>query len=252
MRGFTLARTAGVALAVYGVLGLAVAIAMVLLGSTLFDELERLREPIDRERGSLVQSLRAVSTTVGDAASATHELGVSVEAARASADMASQLAADTATSFRELAQAMQVDVFGFRPLAPIAPRFDQGAVQLTQLASTLATARGALGRNGADVARLGGDLATLQRQVDALSTSVDQAGLLFATRQRLLAFQVAFYGMCLLVALQSLFSLVAGGALLRQQARRARELAERMSGSAPIDSGRSRDAHPRHELPADG
>ena len=53
-----------------------------------------------------------------------------------------------------------------------------------------------------------------QTQLDALATSLNQPGALGFGTQSLLPFQVAFYGMCLLVILQSAFSLAAGIVLL--------------------------------------
>ena len=63
--------------------------------------------------------------------------------------------------------------------------------------------------------QVGGDLNQLQTQLDAVATSLSQPGVLGLDTQSLLPFQVAFYGMCLLVILQSAFSLVAGVTLYR-------------------------------------
>jgi hypothetical protein len=76
--------------------------------------------------------------------------------------------------------------------------------------------RDALALNGSDIGRVGTDLGQLQVQLDTVATSLSQAGI-FGSGQSLLAFQVAFYGMCLLVILQSAFSLVAGITLYRLQ-----------------------------------
>jgi hypothetical protein len=64
---------------------------------------------------------------------------------------------------------------------------------------------------------VGSDLQQLQRQVDAVAASLSQPGVLSFGTQALLPFQIAFFGMCLLVLLQSAFSIVAGIALYRLQ-----------------------------------
>jgi hypothetical protein len=210
-------RIAAIALIVYGLLGLPIAAAMFVVGATTFGEIARLQTALDAERGTLVQALRTVSTTMRNTAGATTEFQRSIESARRAADDASLLANNTAGTFRELAQGMNIQIFGLQPMASIAPQFDRGADQLTQLAISLGITREALSQNARDVQRVGGDLDQLQRQVDAVATSLSQPGMLSLGSQALLPFQIAFYGMCLLVILQSAFSIVAGIALYRLQ-----------------------------------
>src|SRR5215207_7693679 len=143
-------RTAAVALGLYGVLGLLIATAMLIVGATTFGEIARFQSALETERVALVQSLRTVSATVRDTAGATTEFQRSIESARRSADGASALANDTAGTFRELAARMNIQIFGLQPLATIAPQFDHSADQLTQLAISLGLTRDALGQNGRD------------------------------------------------------------------------------------------------------
>jgi hypothetical protein len=86
-----------------------------------------------------------------------------------------------------------------------------------QLAISLGATRDALAQNTRDVGRVGGDLNQLQAELDAVANSLSQPGVLGLDTQSLLPFQVAFYGMCLLVIVQSVFGLVAGVALYRLQ-----------------------------------
>jgi hypothetical protein len=104
-----------------------------------------------------------------------------------------------------------------QPFAGVAPQFDRSADQLQQLAISLGSARDALGQNSTDVKRVGTDLAQLSGQLSAIADSLEQPGVLGLGTQALLPFQVAFYGLCLLVVLQSIFSIVAGLALYRLQ-----------------------------------
>ena len=86
-------RTAAVALELYGILGLAISVAMLVVGLTTFAQIATLQKTLDDERGPLIQSLRAASATVRDTASATGNFQSSINSARASVDSAATLAA---------------------------------------------------------------------------------------------------------------------------------------------------------------
>ncbi len=220
MRRPSLLHTAAVALVGYGVLGLLVAAAMFAVGTTFLAQLQQWAAPVDQQRGSILQTLRGASLTLGDASDASRDLRTSINSARSSATAGADLARSSAASFRSLEQAMQVTVFGLQPFGAAAPQFGQTAGQLEQTATALDDTARSLSANANDVSRLGTDLATLRRQTDTLASALDSAPLLSGAPASLGLFRIAFYGMCLMVALQSLFSLIAGGALLRQAARR--------------------------------
>jgi hypothetical protein len=208
-------RAAALGLTIYGVLGILIVIALGVVGSRTFDEVSSLQGTLDMQRVALAQSVRTASRTIGDSAATSVEVQRSIDAAQASANTASQLAFNTSLSFRELSRSLQLTIFGIQPLAGIAPQFDQSGDQLEQLAMSLGSTRDALGQSRTGVGRVGTDLVQLQRQLDSVALAVEQAGGLGTSPRQLLPFQVAFYGMCLLVILQSLFSLVAGIALFR-------------------------------------
>jgi hypothetical protein len=211
-------RSAAVALGLYGVLGLLIAAAMLVVGYTTFGQVATLSVTLERERTALVQAILTASTTLKDSSSATGEFRRSIGTARGAADQASHLANDSAGTFRDLSTNMQsLNVFGFQPLAAIAPQFDSSADQLQQLAISLGTTRDALAQNGNDIQRVGDDLSKLERELTAVATSLSQPGVLGLEPRALVPFQIAFYGMCLLVVLQSAFSIVAGIALYRLQ-----------------------------------
>jgi hypothetical protein len=209
-------RWAAVALIAYGILGLVIAAAMLVVGIATFSQVAALQQTLESERANLVQSIHTVSATLHDTASATTNFQQSIDQARVAADQASGLANSSAGTFRGLGASVgSINVLGVQPLAGLGPQFDTSADQLQQLAITLGSARDALAQNGSDVSRVGGDLNQLQTQLDDVATSLSQPGVLGLDAQNLVPFQVAFYGMCLLVILQSAFSIVAGVALHR-------------------------------------
>ncbi|HEY3060830.1 MAG TPA: hypothetical protein VGL99_17860 [Chloroflexota bacterium] len=211
-------QTAALALVLYGALGFALAVTLLVVGSTTLSQVATLQTTLERERSALVSSMRTAAATVRDTASATTDFQTSIATARTSADTASKLANDTAGTFRDMAASLNISIFGLQPLAGLSPQFNQGADQLQQLAISLGATRETLAVNRADVQRVATDLSQLQGQLDAVATALDTPGLLGLGSQTMLPFQVAFYGMCLFVALQSAFSVIAGFALYRLQA----------------------------------
>lgn len=211
-------RSAAVALSLYGLLGLFIAGAMFVVGTTTFGQVASLQKTLESERVALVQSIRTVSGTLRDTAAATSDFQHSIDSARAAADQASQLANDSAGTFRDMGSSVAgITIFGFQPLIGLSPQFDHSADQLQQLAISLGTTREALAQNRADVQRVGGDLTLLQAQLDAVAATLSQPGVLGLDTRSMVPFQVAFYGMCLLVVIQSAFSIVAGVVLYRLQ-----------------------------------
>lgn len=211
-------RSAAVALGLYGVLGLLIAAAMLVVGISTFGQVTSLQQTLESERLALVRSIRTVSGTLRDTAGATSDFQMSIDNARGAADQASKLANDSAGTFRQMgSSAAVISILGFQPLAGIAPQFTSSADQLQQMAISLGATRDALAQNRSDVQRVGADLSDLQVQLDAVAASLSQPGLLGLEPQGLLPFQVAFYGMCLLVILQSAFAIVAGVVLYRLQ-----------------------------------
>jgi len=174
-----------------------------------------VQSTLESERAQLVGSLRTVSGTVKDTANSTNQFQSSIDGARNSADTASKLANDTAGTFRDLANGLNIQIFGIQPLAGVSPQFTRGADQLQQLAISLGTTRDALAQNRGDVQRIGADLNQLQAQLDGMASTLNQPGLFGLPAQALWPFQFAFYGLCLLVVLQSVFSIIGGVALYR-------------------------------------
>ena len=211
-------RSAAIALGLYGLLGLFIAAAMLVVGISTFGQVTSVQRTLESERVALVGSIRTVSGTLRDTAGATSDFQKSIDNARGAADQASKLANDSAGTFRQMGASVAViSILGFQPLAGIAPQFTSSADQLQQMAITLGTTRDALAQNRADVARVATDLSDLQVQLDAVAASLSQPGVLGLEPQGLLPFQVAFYGMCLLVILQSAFAIVAGVVLYQLQ-----------------------------------
>ncbi|MDQ6671345.1 MAG: hypothetical protein M3069_11455 [Chloroflexota bacterium] len=218
MFGSRFLRSVAVALWLYGLLGIVIAAGLLLVGYSVFSQVTGLQGTLEGERTAVVQSVRGMSATLRDTAAATSDFQRSIESARSSADQASRLANDSAGTFRSMGGSLTSLTFlGLQPLAALQPQFDHSADQLQQLAISLGSTREALAQNGSDVGRVGGDLTSLQTQLDGLATSLDQPGVLGFDARSLLPFQLAFYALCLMILVQSAFSILAGLVLYRVQ-----------------------------------
>src|SRR5438067_8745845 len=124
-------RSAAVALCAYGILGLFIAAAMLVVGLSTFGRVAGLQRTLESERQSLVQSIRTVSGSLRDTSAATIDFQQSINGARGAADQASQLANSSAGTFRDLGtRVAAVNVLGIQPLAGIGPQFNASADQL--------------------------------------------------------------------------------------------------------------------------
>jgi DNA-binding FrmR family transcriptional regulator len=208
-------RLAGLALVLYGILGLFVALAVVVVGYSMFARVQDLARQLDSQRIAVASSLQTAAGTVHDTAAGMGSFQQTVGGAQQAADQASQLAFNTGISFRQMADQLNVQVFGIQPFATVVPQFQQSADQLTQLAITLGDTRDGLKQSDANVQQVTTDLSQLEGQLRGMSNALNNATAYGAVGQQLLPFEVAFYSMCLLVAMQSIFSIVAGFALMR-------------------------------------
>src|SRR6266550_1657377 len=126
MFGYRFLRSAAVALGLYGLLGLCIAAAMLVVGSITFTQVTTLQRTLESERQALVKSIRTVSGTLRDTSSATTDFQRSIDNARTSADQASKLANDSAGTFRDLGVSLNtLNIFGLQPLAAVSPQFDR-------------------------------------------------------------------------------------------------------------------------------
>jgi hypothetical protein len=231
-------RFAAIALIVYGILGLAVAAAITVVGISAFRQLNAMVGSLDQERDALVQVIRTASAAVRDSAAATSDFQTTIGNAADVADQASRLANDSAGTFRELSTTFaSLNIFGVQLLAGIAPQFSRSADQLQQIAISLGATRDALGQNRIALERVGGDLGQLQTQLDLIASRLSQRGNLGLDPRSLLFFQLTFFGLCLLVLLQSAFSLVAGVALHRLRQTLGQEPLFPVRTATTIDEG---------------
>jgi hypothetical protein len=210
-------RLVAIALVAYGLSGLLlIGTAGVLVGGAVATLVDASTQ-VATQRDDLVATLRATSQTVTDAATGVGGVGASLTAAKTSSEDATRLAGSLGTTLRGLSSAMQVQIFGTRPLAGLSSGFDSAATQSEALATDLGAVSAALGANGKDLETTRRDLVTLGERVDGLvesleATPLDQAA---AGGVPPWLIELAFVGLLVWLALPAAAALAIGIGLLR-------------------------------------
>lgn len=123
---------------------------------------------VERLMGTADRTLAAASRATEAAAESFIGIDDSLADAQQSTDGAAALAAEASGTLRSLSIAMQVSIFGARPLQPLAGDFAASADQAAQLAETLDGMSGSLADTRIDVAAIGAELEQLSRELETL------------------------------------------------------------------------------------
>jgi hypothetical protein len=198
-------RVLGVALMLYGVLGLLLAGAGTAVGVGTAARVTHLVENVDG-------SLAAAASTVQSTAHSLDGFETSLSEADAAARSAAGIARDASVTMANLSAAMSLTVFGAQPLLPLARDFQRSSEQLVTLSRDLDRVGLALGANIEDLASIRDDLRDLGRRLDAASAG----GGARVTRDGAFPLQALFVGAMAWIALQALGALVAGVLVLRR------------------------------------
>lgn len=194
-------RTVGWLLVAYAVIGLALIGLGAVIGLDLSGRVERLAGDAD---ATIASAARATDA----AADAFANVDASLAEARRSSDAAAALAREASGTLDSLALAMEISVFGARPLQPLAGEFSESADQADALADTLDAVGRSLGDTRADAAVIGPELTTLSAELEALGGTSD--GPSVAPPLRLFVVLLLAWMM-----MQAIVSLVAGIGLIR-------------------------------------
>ena len=192
-----------IGLIIYGAIGLVLTVVLILVGIAVWPQVHAFS-------GQLGGSLRATSASIGNAAMAMGGVQTSLDQVVQVTDNASRTALSASTSTRQLAEAMNFQMFGAQPFAELLPGFTSTADNLQQLGSSLASTSQALRQNSAQAGSMQRDLMTTQQQLDQLASAFDTQ--VAGVGMPLLLLVV---GTWLMLLLQSLLALLAGVALLR-------------------------------------
>lgn len=167
----------------YGIVGLAVAAIGILALILGLSRVSALAGRLDGDVGGVSAALERTATVLDDAAATARSFGTTVDSSTAALTTAAGDIRAIVPQLRQIeSQANAIDVFGSRPLAPLAGLFGQIAGQLGDLdaqldavATSLATNREALATNATSLAGLATETRTLAGRLggDALAGAVD-------------------------------------------------------------------------------
>ena len=192
---------AGILIA-YGVAGLMMAVILLVVGLQLWPTLQLLTTQISG-------ALRATAITVGTAAAAAGGASTSLDQAQQVTATASQTALQASNNVRQLAQTLNIQVFGAQPFGDLVPRFSDMADSLQQLGTSLAGTSQSLAQNSQQTAAMRTNLTMTQQQLTRLADTID-AGFSGVGLPVLLLAGVLW----VLMLVQGLLTLVAGVLLL--------------------------------------
>ena len=171
------------------------------------------------QRSRLGSTLDATAQTLDGAGRASDGLDASLGEARRSTERAAGLTRDVSATMAELGRAMQLEIFGQRPLSPAAGGFDRASGQLRDLGSDLDGIATALGRNAGDLRTSRDDLLRLRDEVRRLRDAVAAAPSFDATRAAVGTLRIVLYTLIAWLALLAAACLALGVALLRVASR---------------------------------
>jgi hypothetical protein len=205
-------RALGVALILYGALGLLLVGAGSMVGAGGVARVERLSDNVEG-------SLAAAASTVQNTADSFDGFETSLTEAGGAARNAAHVVRESAVTMANLSAAMSITIFGTQPLQPLARDFERGAEQLSMLSRDLDRLALALSANIDDVSSIRDDLRVLGERLDGLRTGTGDAPAGGGLGTGGLPLRLLFFGLLAWLALQALGALVAGVLVLRRASR---------------------------------
>jgi prefoldin subunit 5 len=163
----------GLALIVYGLVGIGIFVAVAVAVDRPLDRIQRVSESIESQRDALVASLDQAATTIESMATGVTGTNDSLGEVTASIERAAQIATGVSGSMYQLRDSANVTIFGQQPFAGLSGAFDTAGTQLIALSENLAAIEAAVEGNRADVTTISANLSELAESVGALSTEVE-------------------------------------------------------------------------------
>src|SRR4051812_37948231 len=145
-------RLLGAALAIYGLIGIAMFIVIAVNVARPLERARQLSESVDQERAALVSSLAQAETTIRSMSTSVGNMDTSLSQATTAINQATSVAHQAAASMYGLRDAMGLSILGAQPLIGLAGNFDTTGQNLDTLGNDVAAIGTALDQNRTDVA----------------------------------------------------------------------------------------------------
>lgn len=204
----------GVALIIYGAVGLTATLYGYSLVREAFGSARELGVLAPTEKGRALRGLQSISATLDDAAAASSNMSASFRESGASLTTASEVATEVAAAFREVARASSFQVLGVQPLREVAVPFQSSSERLDDLSEDLARTSTAVAGNAADMQRLSASFSRLRVEIENLSQTVSRLPSDPTSGEGAQRLETALSAMLFWIGLQGLACLFAGLAII--------------------------------------
>jgi hypothetical protein len=204
-------RVLGLALMIYGLIGIAL-FAVLALGVTRpLERAQRLADSVEGQRAALVDTLDEAETTIRRMSVGVGRMDASLAEAKAATDRASTISQGVAASMFQLRDTMSLEIplLG-QPLSGLAPSFDQSGQNLNLLGEDVAAIGEALEANRGDVTLTAESLADLADAVGAMTTSVEEGPSVSISATTLEAVRLAIFALAAWMVLLAVGCVLAG------------------------------------------
>jgi hypothetical protein len=176
MRNRGRARLLGLALVLYGLIGIGLFVVLALGVTRPLDRAQRLSASVEDQRAALVESLGEAETTIRQMSESVERMDASLAEAKAATDRAANISRGVAQSMYQLRDTVSLEVpFLGQPLAGLAPSFDQSGQNLDLLGQDVGAIGVALESNRADVTLTAQNMADLADSVRELTRTVRES-----------------------------------------------------------------------------
>jgi hypothetical protein len=208
-------RLIGLIVAIYGLVGLLVFVAVAIAINGPLERAHALSVTVDEQREGLVATMEQARVTLVDMSLGVGGVDDSLESAQAATDRASGISTGLAASMFELRDAMSITLFGSQPLASLAAGFDTSGQQLSMLSTDLTTISMSLQTNRDAVATSSASLGKLAVSLAELRVLVRDSPDVAISTASLDAVRLAVYAICGWLAVLALGCVVGGLYLVR-------------------------------------
>jgi phage-related protein len=208
-------RLFGFLLAVYGLVGLALFVAVAVAVNRPLERAHELTASLDEQRAALVDTMNQARTTLEDMSLGVGAADQSLADAKAATDRAATISNTLATTMFGLRDSMSISIFGTQPLAGLAAGFDNSGQQISALGTDLATIGQSLNDNRTTVSTTATNLAKLAVSLGELTALVRDSNDVEISTSSLDAVRLAVYAICGWLAVLALGCVIGGVYLFR-------------------------------------
>src|SRR5262245_806350 len=165
-------RLIGVALVIYGLVGIGIFVLVAVGLTRPLDRAQRLSASVEEQRAAVVASLEQAEQTIRAMSDGVERMDDSLGEAKAATDRASEISRGVAASMFQLRDTVSAEIpFLGQPLAGLAPSFEQSGQNLELLGEDVAAIGSALESNRADVVLTAQNMTEMADSINELTAT---------------------------------------------------------------------------------